>query len=108
MLGRVLARVDARLDALAEGGSLRLDARPPAARALLEQALSFSCFHRFAAAIDAHIEEQRAAGPEPRPAAFAPELLARLRGHGLPAARATHLLARRSGGSAEKEARFFI
>jgi hypothetical protein len=93
VLERVLARVDARLAALAEDGSLRLDAQPADVRPLLEQALSFSCFHRFAAAIDAHIEEQRAAGAEPRPARFAPELLARLRRHGLPAARATHLLA---------------
>ena len=93
VLDRVLARVDARLDALAEGGSLKLEAQPAEVRALLEQALSFSCFHRFADAIDVHIEEQRAAGGQPQPARFAAALLGRLRAHGLTAARATHLLA---------------
>lgn len=93
VLERVLARVDARLDALAEGGSLRLEAQPAEVRALLEQALSFSCFHRFADAIDVHIEEQRAAGGQPQPARFAAELRARLRTHGVPGPRATHLVA---------------
>ena len=93
VLERVLARVDARLAALAEDGSLRLEARSAEVRALLEQALLFSCFHRFADGIDAHIEEQRAAGRQPQPASFAPALLGRLRQHGLPAARATHMLA---------------
>lgn len=93
VLARVLDRVDARLDALSHGGSLRLSARPEDERSLLEQALSFSCFHRFADALDAHIEEQLVAGRTPQPVVLAPELLGRLRQHGMPAARATHMLA---------------
>lgn len=93
VLERVLSRVDARLGALAEEGSLRLEAQPADVRGLLEQALSFSCFHRFAGAIDAHVQAQQAAGRPPQPAAFASELLGRLRRHGVPAPRARHLLA---------------
>lgn len=93
VLERVLARVDARLGALAEDGSLRLERCSAEVRPLLEQALLFSCFHRFAGAIDVHIEEQRAAGGSPVPARFGAELIGRLRGHGVPAARATHMVA---------------
>jgi hypothetical protein len=93
VLERVLARVDARLEALAEGGSLRLESHAGDVRPLLEQALLFSCFHRFADAIDVHIEEQRAAGASLQPARFGPELLGRLRRHGVPAGRATHVVA---------------
>lgn len=93
VLERVLDRVDARLVALSEGGSLRLGTRPDDERSLLEQALSFSCFHRFADALDAHIEEQLAAGREPQPLAQAPALVGRLRQHGLPGPRTAHLLA---------------
>ncbi len=93
LLDRVLARVDARLDALAERGSLRLPAQPADVRPLLERALLFSCFHRFADALDAHIEEQLAAGSEPQRVELAPALLQRLERHGLPRDHATHLLA---------------
>lgn len=93
LLDRVVARVDARLDALCEGGSLRLPAQPEEVRPLLERALWFSSFHRFADAIDAHIEEQLAAGSEPRPMALAPALLKSLEHHGVTRAHATHLLA---------------
>jgi len=93
VLQRVLSRVDARLDAWAEGGSLRLGERSDALRPLMERALLFSAFHRFSAGIDAHIDEQLAAGAEPCPAPFGTELLELLHGHGMARADAIRMVA---------------
>ncbi|MCX4245218.1 sigma 54-interacting transcriptional regulator [Paraliomyxa miuraensis] len=93
LLSRVVGRVDERLHALAEGGSLRLAAWSETERPLVEQALLFSCFHRFADEIDVHVAEQITAGARPVPAGFAPTLLRELVHHGMPRPQATRMVA---------------
>ncbi|HEU4403677.1 MAG TPA: sigma 54-interacting transcriptional regulator [Polyangiaceae bacterium] len=85
-----LGRLEGVLDrALAGGGLEGLAGR---ARATAERALLFATFHRFAPAMDALIERQRAAGEAPVAAPFARELLARLGARGVPAPRAERWL----------------
>jgi DNA-binding NtrC family response regulator len=84
LLARVVAKVEARLSALADGARIDVRAWTGRDRELVEQALLFLLFHRHADACDAHIEAQLAAGrdAEPLPAAFARELHADLEAHG--------------------------
>ncbi|MEM9454867.1 MAG: sigma 54-interacting transcriptional regulator [Myxococcota bacterium] len=93
LLERVVGRVDVRLRALSEGGSLRLSRRSQDTRPLVERALWFSSFHHFADEIDAHIEQQLQAGAEPCSAPFAPRLLGHLREHGMSRADAARMVA---------------
>ncbi len=93
VLERVLERVDARLAAWAEGGSLRLSQLPESTRPLVERALLFSSFHLYAEQMDEHIERQLEVGAKPCPAPFAPRLLEHLHGHGMPRPDAARMVA---------------
>ncbi|MCU0686810.1 MAG: sigma 54-interacting transcriptional regulator [Polyangiaceae bacterium] len=84
-----LGRLEGALERVLAGG---LDAWPSTTRETAERALLFATFHRFAPAIDALIERQRAAGETPVPAPFVGELLAGLRACGVPGARAERWL----------------
>jgi hypothetical protein len=85
-----LARLDRALDRALAGGGLAALAGPERERA--ERALLFATFHRFAPAMDALVERQRAAGDVPAPAPFARELLASLAARGVGEARAERWL----------------
>ncbi len=83
LLDRVIARVGARIEALAAGAPVRLPMVAPDDRPLVQWALLFVRFHQFADAIDEHVEQQLAAGAEPCAANFGPALLERLLADGM-------------------------
>ena len=92
------AEVIARLVALVAKRVARLSASdvrryPHDERELLELAVLFELFHRFADAFDDHIRAQLTAGPRPLRVSFASEFLRELVGRGFGADEATRMLA---------------
>ncbi len=92
LVDRLVARVEQRLLALDQRGELDPDAFAHRDWQLVEHAILFECFHRYAERIDALIEAQLAAGDRPVDVPFAGEVLARLRGRGIAKDRAVRML----------------
>ena len=93
LLNRLVRRIEGRLSALEEKGDLTPDAFPHDDWRLLEHAILFEAFHRFAERLDALIEEQLAAGEEPVEIDIAAAVLSRLTSRGLDRAHACRMLA---------------
>ncbi|MCA9605495.1 MAG: sigma-54-dependent Fis family transcriptional regulator [Myxococcales bacterium] len=92
LIDRLVARVEAHLVALDERGELDPDAFAHRDWQLVEHAVLFECFHRYAERIDALIEAQLAAGDRPVEVPFAAEVLARLRSRGIAKERSIRML----------------
>ena len=93
LLERLVRRIEGRLSALEEKGDLTPDAFPHDDWRLLEHAVLFEAFHRFAERLDARIEEQLGAGDEPVKIEIADSVLSRLTSRGLDRAHACRMLA---------------
>ena len=92
-LDTALARVAERVSRLEASGHARAALYEPADRELVFFTVLFDAFHRHAADFDRHVAEQRKAGDEPVPLAFAGEALALLERRGIGAEEARRLLA---------------
>ena len=93
LVDRLVARVEERLLALDARRELDPDAFAHKDWQLVEHAVLFESFHRFAHRLDALVEAQLAAGDAPVAVPFASELLARLRARGIGPDRALRMLA---------------
>jgi transcriptional regulator with AAA-type ATPase domain len=91
LVPRLLARLETRLLSLEERGDLAPELYAPDEWALIELAVLFESFHRFADRLDALIEAQLAAGETPVPVSFAEELLSRLAQRGSSAERSVRI-----------------
>ena len=92
LLERLIFQVEERLSALETGGALRPDAGSAEDWRLLESAIVFEAFHRYAEQLDALIEAQLRAGAEPLEVGFADEVLRRMSRRGLGRVRAVRAL----------------
>jgi hypothetical protein len=92
-LPAALARVAERVSRLEADGRARASLYQASDRELVFFTLLFDAFHRYAAAFDQHAAEQRKAGDDPVPLAFAAEALALLVRRGFGAEEARRLLA---------------
>jgi DNA-binding NtrC family response regulator len=92
VLARLMAKVASRLEALEVRGRLDLSGWSAPERDLVEHAVLFDAFHRFADPMDELIAAQLESGSEPVPVDFARDLLGLLHRRGIDAARAHRML----------------
>ncbi len=93
LLEKLTTRVGDRLRVLADGGPLRVDRWRGESRRLLEHAVLFLAFHRFADPFDDHIRAQERAGSELCDVGFGDDVLRHLVEHGFRKEVAVRMLA---------------
>ncbi len=92
LVDRLVGRVEDRIAALDARGELDPDAFGHRDWQLVEHAILFECFHRYAERLDALIEAQLGAGDRSVPVPFAAEVLGRLRARGIGPERSVRML----------------